>query len=39
MQWITQLVFIILIHRIVVYPVDSAIQLLDNQDLVIQKCS
>ena len=30
-QWITQLVFIILIHWIAIYPVDSSIQLLTNQ--------
>ena len=30
-QWITQLVFIILIHWIAIYPVDSAIQLLNNR--------
>ena len=30
-QWITQLVFIILIHWIAIYPVDSSIQLLNNR--------
>ena len=30
-QWITQLVFIILIHWIAIYPVDSAIQLLHKR--------
>ena len=30
MQWIVQLVFLILIHWIVIYPMDSAIQLLNN---------
>ena len=29
-QWITRLVFVILIHWISIYPVDSAIQLLNN---------
>ena len=32
-QWITQLVFLILIHWIVIYPVDSAIQRLNNRGL------
>ena len=32
-QWIAQLVFLILIHWRVIYPVDSAIQLLNNWDL------
>ena len=30
-QWITQLVFVLLISLIAIYPVDSAIQLLNNQ--------
>ena len=29
-QWITQLVFVILIQRIAIYPVDRAIQLLNS---------
>ena len=29
-QWITQLVSLTLVHWIVIYPVDSAIQLLSN---------
>ena len=32
-QWIVQLVSLILIHWIVIYPLDSAIQLLNNQGL------
>ena len=34
MQWIAQLAFVILIHWIAIYPVDSAIQLLNNWGLV-----
>ena len=34
MQWIAQLVSLILTHWIVIYPVDSAIQLLNNWGLV-----
>ena len=30
-QWITQLVFVLLISLIAIYPVDSATQLLNNQ--------
>ena len=32
-HWIAQLVFLTLIHWIVIYPVDSAIQLLNNWGL------
>ena len=32
-QWIIQLVSLILIHWIVIYPMDSAIQLLNNWGL------
>ena len=32
-QWIVQLVSLILIHWIVIYPMDSAIQLLNNWGL------
>ena len=31
-QWITQLVFVLLISLIAIYPVDSATQLLNNQE-------
>ena len=31
-----ELVFLIIIHWIVIYPVDSAIQLLSNKELVIK---
>ena len=34
-HWITQLVFVILIHWIVIHPVDSAIQLLNNWGLLV----
>ena len=33
MQWIVQLVSLILIHLIVIYPMDSAIQRLNNPGL------
>ena len=36
MQWITQLVSVILIHWIAIYPVDSAIQLLNNQGMIFE---
>ena len=32
-QWIIQLVYLILIYWIVIYPMDSAIQLLNNWGL------
>ena len=32
-QWIVQLVSLILVHWIVIYPMDSAIQLLNNWGL------
>ena len=34
-HWITQLVFLILIHWIAIHPVDSAIQLLNNRGLLV----
>ena len=33
-QWIAQLVFVLLIRWIAIYPVDSAIHVLNNQGLV-----
>ena len=35
MQWITQLVFVLLIRWIAIYPVDSAISLLNNWGQVV----
>ena len=37
-QWKTQIVFVLLIHRTAIYPVDSAIQLLINrgQEVIIK---
>ena len=37
MHWIAQLVSLALIRWIVIYPVNSAIQLLNNWDLVANK--
>ena len=32
-QWITQLIYLILVHWIVIYPADGAIQRLNNRSL------
>ena len=35
-QWMAELVFLTIIHWIVIYPVDSAIQLLNNKGMAIK---